>query len=78
VCSDVLILLLLFAVALVAGVLSGVVGTGSSIILLPLLIALYGPRVSVPVMAIASVMGNLGRVLAWWREIQWRRTSSPT
>ena len=69
---DVLILLLLFAVALVAGVLSGLVGTGSSIILLPLLIALYGPRVSVPVMAIASVLGNLGRVLAWWREIQWR------
>jgi uncharacterized membrane protein YfcA len=32
---DVPVLLLLFAVALAAGVLSGVVGTGSSIILLP-------------------------------------------
>ena len=68
----VLILILLFAVALAAGMLSGLVGTGSSLILLPLLVVLYGPRVSVPVMAIASVLGNLGRVLAWWREIQWR------
>jgi hypothetical protein len=67
-----LALFLLSALALVAGVLSGVVGTGSSLILLPVLVVLYGPRVAVPVMAIASVFGNVGRVIAWWREIRWR------
>lgn len=65
-------LLLLSLLALAAGVLSGVVGTGSSLILLPVLVVLYGPRVAVPVMAIASVFGNIGRVIAWWREIRWR------
>jgi uncharacterized protein len=67
-----LALILLFVLALVAGVLSGVVGTGSSLLLLPVLVLLYGPRVAVPVMGIAAVMGNLGRVAAWWRRIQWR------
>jgi uncharacterized protein len=68
----VLILVLLFALALLAGVLGGIVGTGSSMVLLPALVLLYGPRVAVPVMAIAAVMGNVGRVMAWWRQIQWR------
>lgn len=63
---------LLFLLAVVAGVLSGVVGTGSSLILLPVLVAISGPRVAVPVMGIAAVFGNVGRVLAWWRSIRWR------
>jgi uncharacterized membrane protein YfcA len=67
-----LTLVLLFALALVAGVLGGIVGTGSSLILLPVLVVLYGPRAAVPIMGIAAVMGNIGRVMAWWREIRWR------
>jgi uncharacterized membrane protein YfcA len=67
-----LTLILLFLLALVAGVLGGVVGTGSSLVLLPILVVLYGPRVAVPIMGIAAVLGNIGRVIAWWREIRWR------
>jgi uncharacterized protein len=67
-----LVLVLLFALALFAGVLGGIVGTGSSLILLPVLVLAYGPRVAVPVMGLAAVMGNLGRVIAWWKEIRWR------
>ncbi|MGO4392772.1 sulfite exporter TauE/SafE family protein [Variovorax sp. M-6] len=63
---------LLFLLALSAGVLSGVVGTGSSLIMLPVLVAQYGPRTAVPVMAIASLFGNIGRVIVWWHEIRWR------
>lgn len=63
---------ILFLLAIVAGVLSGVVGTGSSLILLPALVWLYGPRVAVPIMGIAAVMGNVGRVIAWRRRIAWR------
>lgn len=65
-------LVLLFLLALAAGVLGGVVGTGSSMVLLPVLVLLYGPRVAVPVMGIAAVLANVGRVLAWRSEIRWR------
>jgi uncharacterized protein len=61
----------LFLVALAAGALGGLVGTGSSLVLLPLLVIAYGPRVAVPVMAVAAVMANIGRVAAWRREIHW-------
>lgn len=59
-------------VGLVAGVVSGVVGTGSSIMLLPVLVWSFGPKQAVPIMAVAAVMANLARVLAWWREVDWR------
>ncbi|MEV6350639.1 sulfite exporter TauE/SafE family protein [Actinoplanes sp. NPDC051851] len=61
----------MFALALAAGVLGGVVGTGSSMVLLPALVLLYGPRTAVPVMAVAAVLGNIGRVIAWWGRIAW-------
>jgi uncharacterized membrane protein YfcA len=64
--------LLVLAVGLAAGTLSGVIGTGSSMMLMPVLVMLYGPQQAVPVMAIAAIMGNFGKVLAWWREIDWR------
>ncbi len=67
-----LALLVLLLLALVAGALGGLVGTGSSLILLPVLVVLDGPRVAVPVMAIAAVLANVARVAAWWREIRWR------
>lgn len=55
-----------------AGALSGVIGTGASIILLPIVVLQFGPQQAVPIMAVASVMGNIGKSLAWWREIDWR------
>lgn len=33
---------------LVSGVLSGIVGTGSSIVMLPVLVMLYGLRMAIP------------------------------
>jgi uncharacterized protein len=68
----VLVHVCLFALAMAAGVFSGVVGTGSSMILLPALVLSYGPRVAVPVMGVAAIMGNIGRVVAWWSRIRWR------
>ncbi len=63
--------LFVLAVGLVAGTLSGIVGTGSSIMLMPVLIYEYGPKHAVPIMAIAAVMANLSRILAWWRDVDW-------
>ena len=64
--------LFVLAVGLVAGTISGIVGTGSSIMLMPVLIYQFGPKQAVPIMAIAAVMANLSRILAWWREVDWR------
>lgn len=64
--------LLVLVAGLLAGTLGGIVGTGSSLVLMPLLVVMSGPRHAVPIMAVAAIMGNLGRVLAWRREIDWR------
>ena len=52
-----------------AGAISGVVGTGSSIILLPVLSLAFGPKAAFPIMAVASIAGNASRVVAWRRQI---------
>jgi hypothetical protein len=59
-------------VGLFAGTLGGIVGTGSSLVLMPILVGMFGPRQAVPIMAVAAILGNAGRVLAWRREIDWR------
>jgi uncharacterized membrane protein YfcA len=64
--------LFVLAVGLIAGTISGIVGTGSSIMLMPVLVSAYGPKEAVPIMAVAAVMANLSRILAWWREVDWR------
>ena len=64
--------LFVLTVGLLAGTISGIVGTGSSIMLMPVLIYQYGPKEAVPIMAVAAVMANLSRILAWWREVDWR------
>src|ERR1700710_181730 len=40
--------------------------------LMPVLVYQYGPKEAVPIMAVAAVMANLSRILAWWREVDWR------
>ncbi len=60
------------AVGLAAGALSGIIGTGASIMLLPVLVFQFGPKQAVPIMAIAALMSNVGKVLAWRREVDWR------
>jgi uncharacterized membrane protein YfcA len=64
--------LFVLAAGLAAGTLSGIVGFGSSIMLLPVLVITFGPRQAVPIMAIAAVMANLSRVAVWWRDVDWR------
>ncbi|MCP5084684.1 MAG: sulfite exporter TauE/SafE family protein [Alphaproteobacteria bacterium] len=63
-------------VGLVAGTLSGIVGFGSTTILMPLLVIFFGPKAAVPIMAVAAVLGNLGRVVVWWPVIAWRAVAA--
>ncbi|MGH7397193.1 MAG: sulfite exporter TauE/SafE family protein [Candidatus Rokuibacteriota bacterium] len=65
-------LLFVLGVGLAAGTISGIVGFGSSIMLMPVLVIVFGPLQAVPIMAIAAILANLARVLIWWREVAWR------
>jgi uncharacterized protein len=64
--------LFILAIGLVAGTLSGIVGFGASILLMPVLVIAFGPLQAVPVMAIAAIMANLSRIMVWWRDVNWR------
>jgi uncharacterized membrane protein YfcA len=65
---------LVLILGVVAGTLGGIVGFGTSIMVMPALVLVFGPRQAVPIMAIASILSNASRVAAWWREVDWRTT----
>jgi len=67
---------LILVIGLVAGTLSGIVGFGASIMLMPVLVIAFGPLQAVPIMAIAAIMANLSRVLAWRRDVEWRAVAA--
>lgn len=60
------------AVAFAASVLAGVTGFGSAVLVLTFLIEAVGPRDAVIVLSVAQLFGNLGRVWANRREVEWR------
>ena len=68
--------LLVLLVGFVAGTVSGVVGTGATIILLPVLVFAFGPREAIPIMAVVALMSNFAKITSWWREIDWRATAA--
>lgn len=68
--------LFVLLLGLIAGSVGGIVGTGSSIIMLPVLVMTFGPKQAVPIMAVASMMANASRVMAWWREIDWKAVAA--
>ena len=67
-----MIWLAVLVLGLLAGTLSGIVGFGASIMLMPALMLAFGPHEAVPIMAIAALLANFSRVLVWWREVDWR------
>lgn len=63
---------ILIIVGLLAGFLSGSVGFGGGMILLPVLTYFFGVEVAVPVSTIAQLMSNLSRVGLGWKSIRWK------
>src|SRR5712691_9927396 len=49
--------LLVLGVGLAAGTISGIIGTGASIMLVPVLVLAFGPKQAAPIMAVPAVMG---------------------
>ena len=68
--------ILVLALGLVAGTLGGIVGFGTSIILMPALVLVYGPKQAVPIMAIGSILANASRVAAWLKDVDWKTTAA--
>ena len=67
---------LVLFVGFVAGTVSGVVGTGATVILLPVLVMVFGPREAVPIMAVVALMSNFAKITAWRRHIDWRASAA--
>lgn len=59
----------IIVIGVLAGMISGIVGTGSSIMLLPALAYTFGPKTAIPVMAVAAIVGNISRVILWRKDI---------
>lgn len=64
-------MILVLLIGLGAGALAGIIGFGGTTILLPVLTLQFGPKAAVPIMAIASILGNFARLVAWWRLVRW-------
>ena len=56
-------LVLLLVAGLAASTLAAVAGFGGAAILLPVLVALFGPRDAIPILTIAQLIGNGSRVV---------------
>lgn len=64
---------ILIVAGLAAGLLSGTVGFGGSMILLPAITSFYGIEVAVPMATVAQLLSNIFRMGAGFRSIRWRK-----
>lgn len=62
---------LLLVAALAASTVAAVAGFGGAAILLPVLVALYGPRDAIPILAVAGLVSNGSRVALNRDAISW-------
>ena len=60
-------------VALAASTLAGLSGFGTGLVLPVFLVPLVGVANVIPVMAVAMLLNNGSRILAFWQDIQWRQ-----
>jgi uncharacterized membrane protein YfcA len=67
--NDILIWTGTAAVAFLASTRSGIAGFGGAMIFLPVLIAVYGVRASVPILTVSVLLGNASRVYFNRREL---------
>ena len=68
-------LLLVAGVALFASVLGGVAGYGTGALMPLVLVPMIGPEPVIPIIAMAGLLTNSGRVFAFLRHVSWRRAA---
>src|SRR5262245_23347752 len=72
---SVLQLLLVACVALIGSVIGGVAGYGTGALMPLVLVPILGPEPVVPIIAISGLLTNSGRVFAFLRTVDWRRSA---
>jgi uncharacterized membrane protein YfcA len=65
--------IILILVGLAAGLLSGSVGFGGGMIILPVITYFYGVEVAVPISTIAQLLSNLSRAAIGYKDIHWNK-----
>jgi uncharacterized membrane protein YfcA len=68
-------LLLVAGVALIGSVVGGVAGYGTGALMPLVLVPILGPEPVVPIIAISGLLTNSGRVFAFLRHVDWRRSA---
>jgi uncharacterized membrane protein YfcA len=68
-------LLLVAGVALFASVLGGVAGYGTGALMPLVLVPMVGAEAVVPIIALAGLLTNAGRMIAYLRFVAWRRAT---
>ncbi len=66
-------LLLVAGVALFASVLGGVAGYGTGALMPLILVPMVGAENVVPIIAMAGMLTNAGRTIAFWKHVEWHR-----
>lgn len=62
----------LFICSFIAALISGAAGFGGSLLLLPVVTACVGAEIAVPVLTLSQLLGNLSRMTAGWKKIDWK------
>ena len=62
----------LFAASWLAATISGAAGFGGALLLLPVMTHVLGPRLAVPLLTVAQLLGNLSRAGFGCNQIRWR------
>ena len=65
-------LVLVAAVALVGSVIGGVAGYGTGALMPLILVPMVGAETVVPIIALAGMLTNTGRMIAFLRHVEWR------
>lgn len=65
--------IILILVGFAAGLLSGSVGFGGGMIILPVITYFYGVEVAVPISTIAQLLSNLSRAAIGYKDIHWNK-----
>ncbi|MBO8466378.1 MAG: sulfite exporter TauE/SafE family protein [Bacteroidetes bacterium] len=65
--------IILIAAGLFSGLISGTVGFGGSLILLPLITSFSGIEVAVPMATVSQLLSNIFRMGAGFKSIRWRQ-----
>jgi uncharacterized membrane protein YfcA len=68
-------LLLVAGVALIASVLGGIAGYGTGALMPLVLVPMLGPEPVIPIIALAGLLTNSGRVFAFLRHVSWRHAA---